>query len=205
MSLPGIKGRVIGLTGPSGSGKSAVCELIRSWEQVFTLDADAVAHEVMENDTACRAALVHAYSPSILTAEGRLNRRALAEVVFHDPEKLTRLGEITYPFITAECILRMNKAFLTGARAAFLDAPTLFESGANSYCNQVVSVVSPREIRLRRILERDGITEEQALARINNQFENSYYISRSDFVIRNDSDWEHLRTETERCRSFLKL
>lgn len=205
MSTPKPQGRVIGLTGPSGSGKSTVCALIREWPAVFTLNADVVAHEVMASDADCRRALVEAFSEKILTPDGGLDRSALAAIVFHDPEKLALLGRIAYPYITAECIRRMNMAFACGARAAFLDAPTLFESGGDAICEQVVSVVTPRAMRLERILQRDGITEEQALARMNNQFEDEFYTARSDFVIRNDSDLAHLRKETERCRAFLKL
>ena len=84
----------IGLTGPTGSGKSTVTALMRQWGGVEILDADAIAHEVMESD-ACKAALAAAFSPAVLTPAGALDRRALAAVVFGSPASLRRLGEIS--------------------------------------------------------------------------------------------------------------
>ena len=175
----------IGLTGPTGSGKSTVTALMRQWGGVEILDADAIAHEVMESD-ACKA--------------------ALAAVVFGSPASLRRLGEISYPPILAECKKRMEEASrVRGARACVLDAPTLFESGGDALCDVLVSVVTPRAIRLQRILQRDGITVEAAEARMKNQHEDFFYTYRAHFVIENSSDLAHLRQETERCRRFLRL
>ena len=92
-----------------------------------------------------------------------------------------------------------------GARACVLDAPTLFESGGDALCDVLVSVVTPRAIRLQRILQRDGITVEAAEARMKNQHEDFFYTYRAHFVIENSSDLAHLRQETERCRRFLRL
>lgn len=195
----------IGLTGPTGSGKSTVTALMRQWGGVEILDADAIAHEVMESD-ACKAALAAAFSPAVLTPAGALDRRALAAVVFGSPASLRRLGEISYPPILAECKKRMEEALrVRGARACVLDAPTLFESGGDALCDVLVSVVTPRAIRLQRILQRDGITVEAAEARMKNQHEDFFYTYRAHFVIENSSDLAHLRQETERCRRFLRL
>ena len=195
----------IGLTGPTGSGKSTVTALMRQWGGIEILDADVIAHEVMESD-ACKAALAAAFSPAVLTPAGALDRRTLAAVVFSDPARLRRLGEISYPPILAECEKRMEEASrVRGVRACVLDAPTLFESGGDALCDVLVSVVTPRAIRLQRILQRDGITVEAAEARMKNQHEDFFYTYRAHFVIENSSDLAHLRQETERCRRFLRL
>ena len=195
----------IGLTGPTGSGKSTVTALMRQWGGVEILDAAAIAHKVMESD-ACKAALAAAFSPAVLTPAGALDRRALAAVVFGSPASLRRLGEISYPPILAECKKRMEEASrVRGARACVLDAPTLFESGGDALCDVLVSVVTPRAIRLQRILQRDGITVEAAEARMKNQHEDFFYTYRAHFVIENSSDLAHLRQETDRCRRFLRL
>lgn len=200
-----LNGRVIGLTGPTGSGKTSASALICQWKNVLVVDADAIAHDVMENDVGCRAELVREFSPAILGEGENLDRKALASIVFDDPAKLVRLGVITYPYIITACVRHMNDGFAAGMCAAFLDAPTLFESGADRLCEQIVSVITPREERLRRILRRDGITREAAEQRMKNQYEDAYYIERSDFVIHNDSDWEHLKQEVENCRNYLQL
>lgn len=200
-----MKKLFIGLTGPSGSGKSTVAALMRTWGGVEVLDCDAIAHHVMESDPACLVALTEAFSPAILREDGSLDRTVLGSIAFHDARKLQKLGEISYPYIIAECERLAEAALRAGARACVLDAPTLFESGADALCHTVISVITPWEQRLRRILLRDGITREAAEARMQNQFEDEYYAARSDFVIRNTADLSHLMVETERCRIFLKL
>ncbi len=197
-------GRVIGLVGPSGSGKSTVSGLMGRWGGVFTVDADAVAHRVMAEDASCLKKLREAYGGEVVTSAG-LDRKKLAEIVFHDGEKLRVLGEITYPFIIAACRDEMDSHFAAGARAVILDAPTLFESGAQWLCDDIVAVVMPREERIRRIVARDHIPREAAEARLSHQFADGYYTDRSAFVIKNDGDLRHLEDEVERCRLFLKL
>ena len=99
----------------------------------------------------------------------------------------------------------MDAAERAGCRACVLDAPTLFEAGGDRLCDVIVSVVTPKEERLRRILQRDGITPQAAADRMKNQHEDGFYTARSHFVITNSSDLAHLQNEVERCRRFLVL
>ena len=192
------------LIGPTGSGKSTVTALMRQWGGVEVLDADAIAHEV-NNSPAAAAAIAKAF-PGVRRPDGTIDRPALAAIVFSYPEELQRLVSITFPLILAECENRMEKlSRASRVRACVLDAPTLFESGGDQLCDVIVSVVTPREERLRRVLARDGITREAAEARMKNQHEDEYYTARSHFVITNSSDLAHLEKEVERCRRFLCL
>ena len=176
---------------------------MRRWGGVEILDADTIAHEV-NNSPACAAAIAAAF-PGTRLPDGTIDRPALAAAVFGEPMELKRLVGITFPLILAECEARMDAAEAAGCRACVLDAPTLFESGGDKLCDVIVSVVTPREERLRRVLERDGITREAAEARMSNQHEDEYYTRRSHFVITNSSDLAHLEKEVERCRRFLCL
>lgn len=193
----------IGLTGPTGSGKSTVTALMRRWGGVEILDADTIAHEV-NNSPACAAAIAAAF-PGTRLPDGTIDRPALAAAVFGEPMELKRLVGITFPLILAECEARMDAAEAAGCRACVLDAPTLFEAGGDRLCDVIVSVVTPKEERLRRILQRDGITPQAAEARMKNQHEDGFYTARSHFVITNSSDLAHLEKEVERCRRFLCL
>ena len=193
----------IGLTGPTGSGKSTVTTLMRQWGGVDILDADTIAHEV-NNSPACAAAIAAAF-PGVQRPDGSIDRSTLGAIVFSHPEQLRRLVGITFPLILAECENRMEASRVRGARACVLDAPTLFESGGEKLCDVIVSVVTPREERLRRVLQRDGISWEAAEARMKNQHEDRFYTARSHFVITNSSDLAHLEKEVERCRRFLCL
>ena len=140
----------IGLTGPTGSGKSTVTALMRRWGGVEILDADTIAHEV-NNSPACAAAIAAAF-PGTRLPDGTIDRPALAAAVFGEPMELKRLVGITFPLILAECEARMDAAERAGCRACVLDAPTLFESGGDQLCDVIVSVVTPGEALLRRAL-----------------------------------------------------
>ena len=176
---------------------------MRRWGGIEILDADTIAHEV-NNSPTCAAAIAAAF-PGTRLPDGTIDRKALGAIVFSRPEELSRLVGITFPLILAECKARMDAAEAAGCRACVLDAPTLFESGGDKLCDVIVSVVTPREERLRRVLERDGITRKAAEARMSNQHEDEYYTRRSHFVITNSSDLAHLEKEVERCRRFLCL
>ena len=140
----------IGLTGPTGSGKSTVTALMRRWGGIEILDADTIAHGV-NNSPACTAAIAAPF-PGTRLPDGTIDRKALGAIVFSRPEELSRLVGITFPLILAECEARMDAAEAAGCRACVLDAPTLFESGGDKLCDVIVSVVTPREERLRRVL-----------------------------------------------------
>ena len=133
----------IGLTGPTGSGKSTVTALMRRWGGIEILDADTIAHGV-NNSPACTAAIAAAF-PGTRLPDGTIDRKALGAIVFSRPEELSRLVGITFPLILAECEARMDAAEAAGCRACVLDAPTLFESGGDKLCDVIVSVVSPYE------------------------------------------------------------
>lgn len=193
----------IGLTGPTGSGKSTVTALMRQWGGVEVLDADAIAHEV--NNSPAAADAIAAAFPGVQKPDGTIDRRRLGALVFARPEQLQRLVGITFPLILAECKARMDAAERAGCRACVLDAPTLFEAGGDRLCDVIVSVVTPKEERLRRILQRDSITQQAAADRMKNQHEDGFYTARSHFVITNSSDLAHLQNEVERCRRFLVL
>ena len=167
----------IGLTGPTGSGKSTVTALMRRWGGIEILDADTIAHGV-NNSPACTAAIAVAF-PGTRLPDGTIDRKALGAIVFSRPEELSRLVGITFPLILAECEARMDAAEAAGCRACVLDAPTLFESGADRECDYVVSITAPRQLRRERIIQRDQLTEEEADQRINAQHDEEYYKSRS--------------------------
>ena len=126
----------IGLTGPTGSGKSTVTALMRRWGGVAILDADTIAHGV-NNSPACAAAIAAAF-PGTRLPDGTIDRPALAAAVFGEPMELKRLVGITFPLILAECKARMDAAERAGCRACVLDAPTLFESGGDKLCDVIV-------------------------------------------------------------------
>lgn len=185
---------VVGLTGQTGAGKTLVSQMLK--DRGFTvIDADVVARQVVKKGEECLLELVLEFGAAILDESGSLNRRKLGSMVFADKEKRKRLNQITFPHIQRAIQTELAHMRDKGVPVVFLDAPTLFESGSDSYCDKVISVVADRDVRLERIVERDGISEDDAVNRINSQHDDDYYRSKSDFTIENSSTHTHLRVQ----------
>ncbi|MDE5768595.1 MAG: dephospho-CoA kinase, partial [Oscillospiraceae bacterium] len=148
---------VIGLTGQTGAGKSTVSKIFA--EQNFKIiNADQVARQVVEPGTSCLQKLTIQFGSGILNPDRSLNRKALSGIVFTDPEKLKLLNQITHPFII-QAIRELIQDFAdAGEKFILLDAPTLFESKADQFCDQIIAVIASQEIRCARIMQRDHLT-----------------------------------------------
>lgn len=187
---------VVGLTGPTGSGKS---EVARVWkDQHFPMiDADVLARRVVEPGQPALEELVAEFSEDILHEDGTLNRRQLAKRAFATPEDTAKLNAITHPRI----IDLSNKILMQfeqmRERIAVIDAPLLFESGMEAICDLTVAVVAPAAMRLERIRQRDELTEAQAKARMSAQQEEDYYTTRASITLRNEGDLAQLRRQAE--------
>lgn len=190
------KAIVIGMTGPTGSGKSTVGGLL--CEKGFKIvDADKVARQVTEKGSPTLLELCGAFGDDILLEDGALDRAALAQKAFADDESLKTLNSITHPAIIALINQQIAQLRASGETKIILDAPQLFEAGADKLCDFVLSVLADKSTRLDRIMRRDGITEEQALSRMNAQKSDEFFAENSDFVIYNDADTEALESQIE--------
>lgn len=186
---------LIGLTGPTGAGKGEVSKLL-SDAGCAVIDADKIAHKALTTPQ-CINKLTEAFSADILNPDGSVNRKALAKYAFKDKESTKLLNSITHPVILTLAKEEFENLSAQGYKHIVFDAPTLFESGSHTLCHKIIAVIAPKELRFQRILSRDGITKEQAMSRINAQKDSDFYTSRADFVITNDSDLEHLKSQTE--------
>lgn len=180
---------VVGLTGQTGAGKSTVSKIFA--ENGFAvINADIVARSVVEKGTKCLAEIQDLFGREVINEEGCLDRKALASIVFSDSRKLEMLNTITYPYITGEILelIRMHSA--RGEKLILLDAPTLFESRADDFCEIIISVVSEPELRRERIICRDKLTAKQAERRMNSQLDEEFFVKHSDYIIANNSTIE---------------
>lgn len=193
-SLEGVM--VVGLTGQTGAGKTTVCEVFAK-KGFCIINADLVARRVVEKGTPCLKELCECFQAPILLPNGELNRRLLGEIVFTDPKKLELLNGIMYPYITGEILKQIRLCSITGKKLILLDAPTLFESRADDFCELIISVLSKEHHRLARIMERDGLTEEEALHRMKSQHTETFFKQHSDFIIKNNRSLKELRAVTE--------
>ena len=184
---------VVGLTGPTGAGKSEVARVLAE-HGIPVLDADAMAREVVQPGSPCLAALAEEFSDDILHPDGSLNRRQLAKRAFATPEDTLRLNAITHPPIIALTEKRLRQLEQEREPVAAIDAPLLFESGMDAICDVTVAVLAPLSQRLARICARDGLTEQQAHARVAVQPEDAYYTQRATYVLHNEQDAAQLRS-----------
>jgi dephospho-CoA kinase len=185
---------IIGLAGGSGSGKSLVTELF-SELGFFGIDTDLVYREITSSPSECLKALSKEFGADILSPSGALDRRKLAEAVFMSEgreQKLLKLNGITHKYILDE-VRKIISSLDTGYRGAVVDAPLLFESGFDRECDATVSVIADRELRIRRILLRDGVSEEEARRRIASQKSDGELRRLSDYIIVNNGNRDELR------------
>lgn len=179
--------RLVGLTGQTGAGKSAVAMYL--WQRGFTvLNADKMVADVYRESPVCLKAVAACFGEDILKADGSLDRPVLAKRAFSSPENTALLGKIVHPFVIAET-LRLLK---TVRGMVVLDAPQLFESSMDVLCDCIVSVTAPEKIRLDRILKRDNITAEQARERMNAQLDERFFREHTDYLIENNGDLPQL-------------
>lgn len=193
---------VLGLTGQTGAGKTTVSDYLRQYG-ITIVDADQVSRKVVELGSSCLVEIALAFGCDILCADGTLNRKKLGSIVFADKQKLKKLNSIIGPHISREVKRQLAQAAAKGEKLAVFDAPTLFESGAEVICDRVVSVIAPVEKRMQRIMDRDGLSDEDALNRIHSQHDDNYYASRSWHVIVNDGDIDQLYLKTKQMIELL--
>lgn len=185
--------RRVGLTGGIGSGKSTVAHLLAA-HGAHVIDADAIAREVVAPGTAGLAALVEAFGDGILTADGALDREALAQLVFADPGKRQTLNGITHPLIgarTAELV-----AALPDDAVLVHDVPLLVELGMQDAYDLVVVVDAPDEVRLARLVAR-GLPEADARARMASQATRDQRLAVADVVLDNSGDLRQLSRQVD--------
>lgn len=196
---------IVGITGPTGAGKSIVCRLLKDWDRISVIDCDKVAREVVRRGERCLLELAVEFSSAIIDEGGGLDRKKLASIVFHDKRKLKRMEKIIYPYILEKLERRLVQREKKGYRAVFLDAPTLYQSGADAICHHVVVVLAPPEDRLRRIMERDRLTEEEAKARMASQPGDDFFLGRADHIIYNTGRMPSLRLDVLELQNKLGL
>ena len=174
---------VLGLTGGTGAGKTSALRAIESLGGTV-IDCDQVYHRMLTEDEDLRRDIHNAF-PSAFTRDGVLGRQKLGQEVFSDKERLAQLNEIVYCHIIPELRRMLEEG--TGDLFA-IDAINLLEAGADQLCDRTVAITAPAELRVRRIMARDGITEQYARLRISAQKPDEYYRGKCDLELNNAAD-----------------
>lgn len=170
---------IVGLTGGTGAGKTSALAALEDLGGTV-LDCDAVYHQMLRTDPALREAITAAFGP-VFCPDGSLDRQKLGTLVFSDHAALDRLNAIVYEYLPPELLRRAQGHTLVG-----LDAISLMESGLGRLCACTVAVLAPAEDRVRRIMARDGISEDYARLRISAQQPDVFYRERCSHILENN-------------------
>ena len=173
---------VIGITGGTGAGKTSLLRALQK-QDACVLDCDRIYHEMLGSDESLRAALRKAFGGAIFRADGSVDVHAIGLIVFHDKEKLSELDAIVRAHVPRECACRMAAS---DKQLIGLDAIKLIECGLGAICDATVAVTAPEEVRVKRIMARDSITEEYARSRIAAQKDADYFRAQCDYEFVND-------------------
>jgi len=173
-----------GLTGKTGAGKSTVADLLRQrgW---YVIDGDLLARKITEPGSPVLAQLCAAFGGDLLRGDGTLDRKALVRRLHAVPHGVETLNAITHPAIDELVQQELQAAEEAGYDRCLFDAAALLESPSRARCDKILVVTAPEDVRLARILARDGLSEAQARDRMRMQKEDAWYLSQADEVIRN--------------------
>jgi dephospho-CoA kinase len=186
----------IGLTGGIASGKTTVAGLFSDWG-AYVADADLISRHALDPMTSCFEKTVSAFGQGILRPDGTVDRKKVASIVFSDPEALHMLNGIIHPYVHETILADSAKAFDEDPnRLIVWDVPLLFETGYDTECAATVVVTARQNLRIQRIVERDGSTKAAALRRIRTQMPDREKVKRADLVIRNNGSFAELEQRT---------
>jgi dephospho-CoA kinase len=173
----------IGITGGIGSGKTTVAKLFEALG-VSVFYADAETRMLQNSDAELREAIIEAFGAETYLPDGKLNRTRVAEIVFADKTALAKINSIVHPAVARHfenwCLAHANQPYI------LKEAAILFESGSDKGLDGVITVTAPEEIRIRRVMQRDSVSEAEVRKRISNQWPEEEKTKRSKWIINND-------------------
>lgn len=191
--------KIFGITGGSGSGKTSVSSMLREMG-VHIIDTDVIAHEVVEAGKPCLCELTEYFGTEILNSDDSLDRKKLASIAFSDDEKKLALNRITHKYIKEAVLDDISK---TDAELVGIDGAVIIGSEIEPICEFIISVVADNDVRLRRIIQRDALTEQQAVQRLEAQPKDEFYKENSSYIIYNNGSTEELIDKV--CELYKKI
>ncbi len=175
---------VIGITGSSGAGKSTVCEILEKKYDSKTITADKIARELSKKGTEYLNEIVEKFGNEILLENGELNRKKLANIIYSNQNERDNLNRITFKYIKNEIKKQIEQS---DKKIIAIDAPLLLEAKMKNLCDYTVAIVSEnKELQIDRIVKRDNIDRQHAIARLSAQHPNDFYIAECDYTIINN-------------------
>lgn len=194
---------VVGLTGGIGCGKSEVRKRLQK-AGVRVIDADTLAKEILEKNPAVVSTLKKEFGPDIYNADGKLQRKQLATIVFSDPNRLAALNAIIHPRVIGSVEREIDSRREQGEKMVVVEAALHYEVNWNEAMDVMVVVSAPMEQRIPRVMQRDGVDEAAVHRRIATQLPIEEKVKRADFVIENDEDLSTLQKKVDHLLAKLQ-
>jgi len=182
---------VIGITGGVGSGKSKVLEELNTTYGAYIVEADRLAHTLMEPGKAAYKGIVACFGEEILCKEEpfAIDRGKLGSIVFNNQERLKQLDEIVHPIVKDEIKSLIRQKQAENCELFVIEAALLIQDGYKAICDEIWYVWASKEIRVSRLMESRGYTKERCISMFDSQAEDAYYQSNSNYIINNDGDY----------------
>lgn len=196
---------IIGLTGGISCGKSAVAETLRRYFGAVTLDIDKITRWLLQPGGELFDVYVRHFGKKILTEDGTLDRKLIGEIIFNDVNERQWINSVAHPILLQKARDFLVECSQIGARLVVLEVPLLFEAGWEFLFDEIWAVYTRRDLQFYRLMVRDNLTEEQAMARINAQMPLSEICARADVKIFNIGGYKKIRqrvTKALRGRTF---
>lgn len=187
---------IIGVTGGIGSGKSTVSSILKEFG-AFIIDADFISRQVVMPGEKALIELTEEFGSDILDDWGQLKRKMLADIVFNDKKKLQVLNDIVHKYVAKRIKDNVEEQLKINTKIIVIDAPIPIKNGFLDLCDEVWTVAASMEIRIKRIMQRNGMTYEEAVSRIKSQIREDEYLKIADTVIYNNDDILNLKNIVE--------
>ena len=172
-------------------------------KDVVVLDADRIVRQLQKPGSQLLYDLAHEFGSSVIKENGELARDVLGSIIFHDESAKYKLNEMIHPLVKQKLVEGIEVAKRNGEQLVVLDVPLLFESDFESLADCTLVVYVPRDIQVKRLMKRDGIDEDYALAKINSQMSLEQKRDRADYVLTNERSMSELRTQFEEMFEML--
>lgn len=200
---------ILGLTGGIGSGKTAVLTILKDEYGAYIIEADRLAHELMEPGRTVYQGIVDAFGTEVLvdgdkdtsaeenisTGKRPIDRKKLGDIVFHDKDKLALLNSISHPLVKEEILRQIREQKNAGRKLFVIEAALLIQDGYKSICDKMCYVYADLDVRISRLCEYRGFTRERAQAVIDSQEPEAFYLEACDYKIDNSGSLENTKKD----------
>ena len=183
----------IALTGGIGTGKSTASKILNELG-AFIFDADKEAKNILKNNETIQSELIAEFGTDIMSGDEKIDNNKLARIAFQDQDHQLRLNSIIHPYVFQKIDKNFDDVLEKGAYDIFVvDAALIYESGADTHMDYVIVITALLKVRMERALQRETLTRDQVLKRMDLQWPEEEKIALADFVIHNDSTEEEFR------------